>query len=750
MAMNPTAPLAPSLSLDAVDPPIASPTTGDEVISRQLAKLGMAAEEDGLLSSSPAALERRHQNQLAQALLGATAGLFASLRAKHPVSANHSLRVALVCSGWSETLGLDNHIRDHLEVAALLHDLGKLGVPDQVLNKPGRLSPDEQALMAAHPQHAADILAAGGAPLEVIDTILTAGAWYDGSNQQIPLSGEQIPLAARMLSIVDAFDSITTDHVYRPARSREAGVAELFAFAGRQFDLALVESFAELVDMDQGILAGRVASRWLTEVAQARGEWWPVGEGTTQQSLADADRRQESQYGVFERKLITNMHDGVVFVDAGRRIFQWNTGAERLTGVSGTAATDRMFEPSLLQLSYPNGALIPDDKCPVRAVLQTGTPNSQRVGMLGRSGRHVSIDLHVYPVFSTSGVTCGATLLMHDASSETSLEEKCMALHAQTTRDPLTQVANRAEFDRMLALFIDAHQDTGLPCALIMTDIDHFKKINDTFGHQAGDEAIVTFATLLKSLCRTGDLVARYGGEEFAVLCANCNNATAAVRAEEIRKRLAETAHTSLANHLFTASFGVTELQVGDTPETMIRRADRALLQAKDQGRNQVVQLGGSPMEEKAKHSWFRFKPWTGKSLIETRLQTNVPVELAIQKLRGFISDRSAKVLRVTDCEVCLEVDEAAIGKAQSQHPVTYVVEIKFGQERELRTNSAGLAAGEYVFTIADVSIRPKRDRDRRKGQVSERARMLFGSLKSYLMARETPLEAASAADVSL
>src|SRR5690606_33209115 len=179
--------------------------------------------------------------------------------------------------------------------------------------------------------------------------------------------------------------------------------------------------------------------------------------------------------------------------------------------------------------------------------------------------------------------------------------EKCMALHAQTTRDPLTQVANRAEFDRMLALFIDAHQETGLPCSLIMADIDNFKKINDTFGHQAGDEAIVTFASLLKSMCRTGDLVARYGGEEFAVLCADCNNATAAARAEEMRKKLSETVHASLANHLFTASFGVTELQDGDSPETMIRRADRALLQAKDQGRNQVVQLGAGMMEEPVK-----------------------------------------------------------------------------------------------------------------------------------------------------
>jgi diguanylate cyclase (GGDEF)-like protein len=125
-----------------------------------------------------------------------------------------------------------------------------------------------------------------------------------------------------------------------------------------------------------------------------------------------------------------------------------------------------------------------------------------------------------------------------------------------------------------------------------MCDLDHFKSINDTHGHQAGDTAIITFASLLKTMCRSGDLVARYGGEEFAILCADCTNAAAARKAEGIRKSLSEVKHACLGNESFTASFGVTELQTGDTPETMLRRADRALLQAKDQGRNQVVQLG--------------------------------------------------------------------------------------------------------------------------------------------------------------
>ena len=135
-------------------------------------------------------------------------------------------------------------------------------------------------------------------------------------------------------------------------------------------------------------------------------------------------------------------------------------------------------------------------------------------------------------------MTQGAILLLHDASSEISLEQRCQSLPDKATRDPLTQVANRAEFDRVHAMFVAAHQQQQVPCSLLMCDLDRFKLVNDTYGHQAGDEAIKSLAALLKGACRPGDLVARYGGEEFVVLLADCDNATACRRAEQIRKAL--------------------------------------------------------------------------------------------------------------------------------------------------------------------------------------------------------------------
>ncbi len=716
------------------------PRESSPAVARELERLSQAAVVDGLIEGTDNAQADRFRKQSIRARLGSAAGLFTALRCKHPATADHCLRVALLGSGWATAAQLSEEDRDTLEIAALLHDLGKIGVSDSILSKPGRLSTDEKRAMARHRQLAGEMLTASGAPREVIDTVLTASAWFDGSQTDLPLQGNQIPRAARMLAILDAFDAMLTDHVYRPAKSRERALAELFDYAGKQFDPELVREFTDLISRDQRMLTDQVASRWLTQLQSDQSQDWAPAIGSTDEKTPIGRKPTHDNF-LFEQKLVDNMHDGVIFVDAQRHIFLWNTGVERLTGIAGGAACGTILEPSLLQMSTADGALVPDTDCPIAKGIQSGMQTMIRLGVLGRSGRHVTIDMHVIPVHH-EGSPCGATVLLHDASSETSLEAKCQALHAEMTKDPMTQIANRAEFDRMLALFIEAHLETDLACSLIMADIDHFKHINDTFGHQAGDDAIVSFASLLKSMCRSGDLVARYGGEEFAILCADCNNATAAARAEQMRKKISETPLEKISNHTLTASFGVTELQTGDTPETMLRRSDRALLQAKDQGRNQIVQLGNGMIEEEPKKRWFGRTSWKGSALIDTQLTTNVPIEMAIEKLRGFISDRNARILRVTEDQVRLEVTENATpDKKRKCQPVTFVIEIQFDQQHESKANTAGLASGQYVYTTAEVKIRPKRQRDGRKGKVAERARLLLGSLKSYLMAKESTVE---------
>lgn len=728
--------------------PAVPPTRQVAEISVLLNSLDEAAAESGQsVATKRASL---HESKLVQARLGMASGLYAALRAKHPQAASHSLRVALGCSSWAAVMELEDETRDILEVAALLHDVGKIGVPDNVLLKPGRLSPEEAVLMGRASSMTMEILASAGAPQDLLEIVKYSRAWYCGDGRKQDREGTALPLPSRMLSIIDAFDSMTTDQLYRPARSRERALAELFEFAGRQFDPDLVKLFQLLFSQDQNLLTEKLARRWLHRLPQEGTTLpWTVTSHANSEQPVGASHTVDPTASLFEKKLIDNMHDGVLFVDSQCKILLWNTGAERLTGVSGTAACGRILLPNLLDMCNSREQRITNEECPIAHAVTTGVQWLGRVSVMGRQGRRVSVDLHAIPVRSVEGTVHGATVLLHDVSSEASLEEKCQALHAQVAKDPMTQVANRAEFDRMLINFVAAHQESSLPCSLIMCDIDHFKSINDTHGHQAGDAAIITFASLLKTMCRSGDLVARYGGEEFAVLCADCTNAAVARKAESIRKALSEIKHPCLGNVSITASFGVTELQAGDTPETMLRRADRALLQAKDQGRNQVVQLGEGMTEEKVKRSWWPFQSLRSSALIESTLITMVPIDVAIQKLRGFIADHDAKIVKTNENELQLAVTSSSIGtnRRLTDRPVTFHIQLKLSQRRIEKSNSHGLAAGAYAETCVEVVIRPRRDRDRRREATIDKARRLLGSLRSYLMAREDDGKAAANAE---
>jgi len=695
-------------------------------IASLLKTLDESAENSGHAEKTAS----RPENQLVQVRLGIASSLFTALRCKHAPTASHSMRVALGCSAWTLTMDLSDQQRDHLEVASLLHDIGKIGVPDHILHKPGNLSSDEESLMNHHPVMGEEILKCCCAPPEIMQIVRYAPAWYDGTRSGFDCRGKDLPLGARVVAIVDAFDAMTTDHVYRKAMSRERALAELYEFAGRQFDPDLVRHFGHLHDESLLDLHSKVSQRWLEAIApDVANQQWSV-------NLSTAHPSQALSHTLFQQKLLDNMHDGVVFVDSQQRIFLWNHGAERLTGISGGAAYQRTWRPSLVALRDEKGSRVTDGDCPVAASLQTGVQSMRRMSIAGKDGRDNPIDLHAIPVIGRDGTTYGATLLMHDAASETTLEERCQQLHSQVTKDPMTQVANRAEFDRVHELFLSAHAEARLPCSLIIADIDRFKSVNDNYGHQAGDEVITSFAKLLKSMCRQGDLVARYGGEEFVMLCADCNNAAGAARAEELRRALSETPQPMLGNRCITASFGVTENQPGDTPDTMLRRADRALLQAKAAGRNRVVQLGtGIDTDDgSGKRSWWPFGGARPTALVEVTLGTSVPLEVVIEKLRGFVADQNAQLKVGEDECVELQIDGAKLGFARrrSDRAVPFFVELRFARQDENEDESGG-----RLQSLIEVKIRPRRDRDRRRDEAAERARLLLSSLKSYLMAHE-------------
>ena len=156
--------------------------------------------------------------------------------------------------------------------------------------------------------------------------------------------------------------------------------------------------------------------------------------------------------------------------------------------------------------------------------------------------------------------------------------------------DGLTKLFNRRHFDTAFDSEITRAHRYGLPLCLIMADVDHFKRINDTYGHAIGDEVLCHVADLLQSDARRSDLVARYGGEEFAIILTSTPGEHAALVAERIRVSLEQRPVAFADGHLLrlTISLGYGVLSVGDTPKKLLARADQALYRAKEGGRNRV------------------------------------------------------------------------------------------------------------------------------------------------------------------
>jgi diguanylate cyclase (GGDEF)-like protein len=685
-------------------------------------------------------------DRLVQVRLRMAAGLFTALQCKNAAVAGHALRVALACSAWATKLGLPDNEREAIEIAALLHDVGTIGAPDGILLKPASLDQNEAAVMARSRRMSLEILRRSCASARILEIVGSVSAWYDGSRggnepeqATAPRSDSPIPLGARMIAIVEAFDAMTTDHVYRPARSQERAMAELFECAGTQFDPELVKQFDEFRRCDPAAMQWDTAHRWLRllDPATAHSSWelncdlLPPTEPTVE--------------ALFQGRLLDNMHDAVVFVDAAGRVVLWNRGAERLTGIRSAGVRGELWQPGLLGLTDEQGRPIGEADCPVYTAIRCGAQSLRRLTIAGRGQQPVAVDAHAIPVIDKQGVTQGAVLLFHDASSELSLEQRCHSLHEKATQDALTQCANRAEFDRVHETFVAAHQQQRVPCSLLMCDLDRFKQVNDRWGHQAGDDAIRSLAALLKSCCRAGDLVARYGGEEFVVLCADCDNAAAVRRAEQIRKAFSQLAQPRMNGRSVSVSIGVTEIQPGDTPETMLRRADRALLLAKSNGRNNVVQLGSG--SDGQRDSAEAIHPDHASELFEQDLVTPVPVKIAVEKLRGFVADHEARIVGIDDKLVRLEIDAKPASRLRrlTDRPVTLSVEIRFQEERLQRDLvDAAAADGLPTRTKIRIAIGPSRGRDRRREDVLAHARAVLVSFRSYLMAADDDSPAAA------
>jgi len=669
---------------------------------------------------------------------GAIACLYVALRAKHPPAALHSLRVALWTSAWGIKHGLREDQLQLFECVALLHEIGKIGVPDRVLQKPERLVEVEQNLMDMHTQVGLEILRASGASRELLISIAGVGTSYEKSSNIH--SHDIAPMASRLVNIIDAYDSMTAKQSYRESLSSESALAEIIRLSGKQFDPNLSRSFTELVLSHDKALQNEVAKRWINQLETHDLERL-FNAGDSEDLSLFGSSMVSSLNNAFYRRMMNHIQNGIIFIDTEYRILDWNSAAEKITGRTAQSVLHQRWTAEIVGLCDAEGFRIDEAQCPFRLLLAKEEPTKQRLSIKKSENTLIQLSVEVVPITNERDQICGAAMILEDVSETAELEKKIIHLRERACQDQHTKVANRGELNRQLPEFVAYHQRTREPASIIICDIDFFKKINDNFSHQAGDEALIMFAQLLKDSCRETDFIARYGGEEFVLLCGQCDLKEAKEFSETIRSKLSRMPIPSIRNQCITASFGVAMINPEDTDETVLARADKGLLIAKESGRNRVVCLGEEIKNPDSKDAtpskgWFRWLGIAPERCISAELLTNVPREVTLQKLKGFVNEYSAIVHHVDQNHVILEIDcrTAPIPKAKNERLGKFRINIEIA---DVEMKAGGSQTSTRICTLLDTEFTALKNRDRRSESVRSQATRLKTALQGYLVAHE-------------
>ncbi|QEY31092.1 diguanylate cyclase [Synechococcus sp. RSCCF101] len=268
---------------------------------------------------------------------------------------------------------------------------------------------------------------------------------------------------------------------------------------------------------------------------------------------------------------------------------------DRFTEVSDAFCRALGYERSELIGASVDRIRHPDQSVEVEAEARewmgAGLPWNGEVLKRRKDGTACWLEVFMEPVCSTSRAIEGFTFICTDVT-----EKKRNAI--LSTTDPLTQLNNRLKLDAVLEGEVQRTRRYNQPLSLIMVDVDHFKAVNDSHGHQVGDLVLTNLADLLRQHCRETDEPGRWGGEEFLIVCPQTPEEGAVALAEKLRLRLSE--HDFPVVHHASASFGVATCQPGESAEGLVSRADAALYRAKAQGRNRVVAAAGMGLSEAA------------------------------------------------------------------------------------------------------------------------------------------------------
>jgi diguanylate cyclase (GGDEF)-like protein/putative nucleotidyltransferase with HDIG domain len=513
--------------------------------------------------------EQRHVREMADLHLATIEALALAIDAKDQTSQSHIRRVQLYAASVAKAMGMSDNDVQGVKTAALLHDIGKLAVPEHILSKPGPLTPEEFQKIRAHPKVGADIVSSVPFPYPVAPLILSHHERWDGKGYPMGLKGEDIPLGARILSVVDYFDALMAERPYHKAMSFDAAIGLLKQESGKGLDPTVVAKFIALLPSLQEETAG-------LEVAMRKSSSDVAGQSTG-----------EPATGLTPETPKKNVFEDIAL--AHREIYALYEIAQAMgtsLGVSDTMALIAAKLSNLVPFSCAALFLFDDDTETLRCRFASGVDAeviqqisvSNGEGLTGWVARNRRPLVNARPSadLEAAGLTAATSLqsalvcpllfndqfigtlsvyhteagfyrddhrrLLDRVSEQAGAVIKNSIVFEQTQSDsltdPLTGLPNTRYLFMQLTRELSRAERLQSEISLMVMDLDNFKEINDNHGHHVGDRALCEIARVLRTTIRPYDICVRYAGDEFIVVMSGCGSEEAEQKRDELQRSI--------------------------------------------------------------------------------------------------------------------------------------------------------------------------------------------------------------------
>jgi diguanylate cyclase (GGDEF)-like protein/putative nucleotidyltransferase with HDIG domain len=588
--------------------------------------------------------EKKHAEEMASLHLRTIEALALAIEAKDHTTHDHLERVQVYAVEVGRSLGLKPEELEALRAAALLHDIGKLAVPEHIISKPGRLTREEFEKMKIHPVVGAEILERVRFPYPVTPIVRSHHEKWDGSGYPDGLKGEEIPIGARILAAVDCLDALASDRQYRKALPLDEAMRRVRAEAGTAFDPKVVDVLeARYVELEQTAVSQQVAKaklstdlkieRGLEPAAgfeQSSGAGQASGGERTGDFLASiAAARQEVQQ-LFElaqdlgnslslnetlsllairlKKLVP--HDSLAIYVQREEILK----PEYVSGENF-----RLFSSLEIPLGQGLSGWVADNRKPIvngNPAVEPGYLNDETKFTTMRSALSV-------PLIGLKGPTNVLTLYHSERDAFTKDHLRILLAIASKVAVAIEnaikyqQAESSAATDYMTGLpnarSLFMHLDAELarcrrlksPLVVLVCDMNGFKQVNDRHGHLEGNRLLRAVATRLKDCCREYDYVARMGGDEFVLVLPGLRPEQVEPKAQLIRSVTSDCGRDLCGDESLSLSVGHASYpEDGEDADQLLTEADRRMYAAKVREKSDAASARGFDLEPQAAGSW--------------------------------------------------------------------------------------------------------------------------------------------------